>query len=105
MVTDYLVLEEIVNRLRNRNISIKVVIFNDEDLEYARNLHKKFETLPFIIQVGNNDTETIDDEKLIKESLKNLENLIDKIAIDKDFNNVRILPQLHTLIWGNKRGV
>ena len=47
----------------------------------------------------------IDDDKLIRDGLKNLEYLIDKIALDKDINNVRILPQLHTLIWGNKRGV
>ncbi|MGN7309113.1 7-carboxy-7-deazaguanine synthase QueE, partial [Bacillus subtilis] len=22
-----------------------------------------------------------------------------------DLNDVRVLPQLHTLVWGNKRGV
>ncbi|NQD53290.1 7-carboxy-7-deazaguanine synthase QueE, partial [Bacillus altitudinis] len=24
---------------------------------------------------------------------------------DPDLNRVRVLPQLHTLLWGNKRGV
>ncbi|MCT6832407.1 MAG: 7-carboxy-7-deazaguanine synthase QueE, partial [Bacillus velezensis] len=33
------------------------------------------------------------------------ETLVDKVSADSDLNLVRVLPQLHTLLWGNKRGV
>ncbi|MDF2605874.1 MAG: queE [Bacillales bacterium] len=105
MITDFGVFNEIVDRLTGKNFSIKVVVFNDEDLEYARKIHLENCSIPFFLQVGNSDIETTDDNKLIKDSLNNLEILIEKVSADKDFNNVRILPQLHTLIWGNKRGV
>ncbi|MDF2947549.1 MAG: queE [Bacillales bacterium] len=105
MITDFEVFNDIVNRLRGKNISIKVVVFDDEDLEYARKIHLENMNIPLFLQVGNSDIETTDDSKLIQDSLHNLRNLIDKISVDKDFNNARVLPQLHTLIWGNKRGV
>jgi 7-carboxy-7-deazaguanine synthase len=37
--------------------------------------------------------------------LDKYERLINMVIIDKEMKNVRVLPQLHTYIWGNKRGV
>ncbi|HJV31901.1 MAG TPA: 7-carboxy-7-deazaguanine synthase QueE, partial [Bacillales bacterium] len=31
--------------------------------------------------------------------------LINKTMNDTELTNVRVLPQLHTYVWGNKRGV
>ena len=31
--------------------------------------------------------------------------LIDRVIKDEDLRDVKVLPQLHALVWGNKRGV
>lgn len=57
------------------------------------------------MQVGNDDTTTGDDAYLLTHLLKKYEALVDQVAQDPDLNRVRVLPQLHALLWGNKRGV
>ena len=47
----------------------------------------------------------VDDQQLIHKLLHKYEMLIDKVMNDDHFKNVKVLPQLHTYIWGNKRGV
>lgn len=109
MITDYSMLTEIIRKLKSRNsnqhISLKIVIFNDEDYDYAKDIHLRYPTLPFYLQVGNDETTESDNEKLISHLLKNYEGLVDKVVADEQLKNVKVLPQLHTLIWGNKRGV
>ncbi|HWO96315.1 MAG TPA: 7-carboxy-7-deazaguanine synthase QueE [Bacillus sp. (in: firmicutes)] len=109
METNFAVLDEIISRLQESNrrhaISLKVVIFDDRDFEYAVQVHKCYPSIPFFVQVGNEDAGTTNDDQLIKELLTKFEWLIDKIAASPEMNNVRALPQLHTLVWGNKRGV
>ncbi|MCY7597296.1 7-carboxy-7-deazaguanine synthase QueE, partial [Bacillus altitudinis] len=68
-------------------------------------VHAKYPELPFYLQVGNDDTTTADDAYLLTHLLKKYEMLVDQVAQDPDLNRVRVLPQLHTLLWGNKRGV
>jgi len=41
----------------------------------------------------------------MQDLLQQYEQLIDWTMNDKEMNRVRVLPQLHTLLWGNKRGV
>lgn len=36
--------------------------------------------------------------------MERLEWLVDKVTSD-GWNQATVLPQLHTLVWGNKRGV
>jgi 7-carboxy-7-deazaguanine synthase len=55
--------------------------------------------------VGNEDTATEDNDKLIQKLLGQYEWLIEEVMQDEELNNVRVLPQLHTLVWGNRRGV
>ncbi|MCD8501787.1 MAG: 7-carboxy-7-deazaguanine synthase QueE [Bacillaceae bacterium] len=89
----------------NGSVSIKVVIFDENDLNYAKQLHKRYSSIPFYLQVGNPDVKTENQEKLAISLLKKLEWLVDSVMKDPEFNKVRVLPQLHTLIWGNKKGV
>ncbi|WP_078409250.1 7-carboxy-7-deazaguanine synthase QueE [Priestia abyssalis] len=109
METNFAVLDDIIFKLhengRQDAVSLKVVIFNDKDFEYAVNVHKRYPSIPFFVQVGNEDAGTTNDDQLIKELLTKFEWLIDKIAASPEMNNIRALPQLHTLVWGNKRGV
>ena len=109
MKTDFAKLDEIFNRLTDikaqQLISLKVVIFDQEDLNYAKRIHLRYPEIPFYLQVGNQDVQEAETDKLVQTLLSKYEWLIDQTIADKELNNVRVLPQLHTLIWGNKRGV
>jgi 7-carboxy-7-deazaguanine synthase len=109
MVTDFDMLDGIIGRLQsnqiNQNTSLKIVIFNDDDYEYAKLVHQRYPDLPFYIQVGNEDIVTTSNGTLVSDLLCKYEWLINKAMYDSELKNVKILPQLHTYIWGNKRGV
>lgn len=109
MKTDFEKLDHLIHELtrveNNQSISLKVVVFNEEDLQYAKHVHKRYPNIPFYLQVGNDDVHGFDTEYLIQHLLKKYEWLIDQVIADSELNTVRVLPQLHTLVWGNKRGV
>ncbi|MED3762877.1 7-carboxy-7-deazaguanine synthase QueE [Ureibacillus sp. FSL K6-8385] len=109
MKTDFAALSEMLDKLKARNgsghISLKVVVFNDEDYQFAKEVHRRLPAIPFYLQVGNDDTTSEDREKLVRHLLGKYEELIRKAMGDEELKDVRVLPQLHTLVWGNKRGV
>jgi 7-carboxy-7-deazaguanine synthase len=109
MITDFSILDSIIARLKEndsrQHVSLKVVVFNVQDYEYAKNVHLRYPNIPFFLQVGNDRINENDDYELFKHLIQKYQWLIDKTMIDEDFNNVKVLPQLHTFVWGNKRGV
>lgn len=107
MKTDFEVLDEIFRKLQKHqhHVSLKVVVFNDADYQYGKEVHYRYPHIPFFFQVGNDDITTTDDSRLISRLLQKYEWLIDKVVQDQDVQDVKVLPQLHTYIWGNKRGV
>ena len=105
MKTDFHKLDAIIQKLAGKDISLKVVVFDDHDFEYAVKMHERYPGVPFFLQVGNDDTKTVDDAMLIKKLLDKYEWLIDKAVNCKEMNDAKVLPQLHALVWGNKRGV
>jgi 7-carboxy-7-deazaguanine synthase len=109
METNFEILDSIFinldeNQFEN-NVSLKVVIFDEADLEYARMVHKRYEGIPFYLQVGNDDIMNGNNQELIQKLLNKYEWLVNRVVEDSQLNNVRVLPQLHALLWGNKRGV
>lgn len=109
MKTNFVILDEILGNLKDRNfdhhVSLKVVIFNDEDYQFGKEVHHRYPGVPFYFQVGNDDISTTDDSQLINQLLQKYEWLIEKVISDQEVTNVKVLPQLHTYVWGNKRGV
>ncbi|ART75965.1 7-carboxy-7-deazaguanine synthase QueE [Sutcliffiella horikoshii] len=105
MDTNFSILGDLLERVKNSSVSLKVVVFDEDDLTYAKKIHKLYPDVAFYVQVGNDDTTTEDDQMLISKLLAKYEWLIDQVMNDDEMNNVRVLPQLHTLVWGNKRGV
>lgn len=109
MATNFNILDDIINRFvtntRQRHISLKVVVFSEEDLMYAKYVHERYPTVDFFVQVGNDNVTTTDHDTLVLQLLKKYEWLIERVIADRTLKNVRVLPQLHTYIWGNKRGV
>ena len=106
MVTNFEMLDSITQRLESfNNFSIKIVVFDDEDFEYAKNIHKRYPNAPFFLQVGNPDSTTVDQDTLVQDLIQQYEWLINLVVEDSELNDVKVLPQLHTYVWGNKRGV
>ncbi|UOQ43690.1 7-carboxy-7-deazaguanine synthase QueE [Halobacillus salinarum] len=109
MKTNWTVLDDILQKLKDHDrlshTSLKVVIFNDEDLKYAEFVHERYPDVDFYLQVGNDDLEENKPASLASELLDKYEWLIDKVVASAKLNRVRVLPQVHALVWGNKRGV
>ncbi|MBM7659628.1 7-carboxy-7-deazaguanine synthase [Bacillus mesophilus] len=108
MVTDYEKLSEIIGNLhgiKENQLSLKVVVFNDEDFAYAKQIHQRYPNVPFYLQVGNDNVFGDDQSQIVSSLLTKYEWLIDEVVKTNEMNNVKVLPQLHTLVWGNKRGV
>ncbi|MET1030342.1 7-carboxy-7-deazaguanine synthase QueE [Domibacillus tundrae] len=105
MNTDYDKLAHILNEVKGQSVSLKVVVFNEEDLAYAKQVHQRFLDVPFYLQVGNDQLDETDDGRLLTHLANKYEWLINLVMPDSDFKRVRVLPQLHTFVWGNKKGV
>ncbi|MFD1885871.1 7-carboxy-7-deazaguanine synthase QueE [Paenibacillus wenxiniae] len=88
----------------HQQVSLKVVIFDEADLDYAEQVHLRYPGIPFYMQTGNPDVLREEDD-IAASLLRRYEWLIDQAMERRSFNDARILPQLHTLVWGNKRGV
>ncbi|HUC93908.1 MAG TPA: 7-carboxy-7-deazaguanine synthase QueE [Paenibacillus sp.] len=107
MHTDWSQLDEIMGNLSDRaeGLCLKVVVFDDTDLDYALTVHRRYPDIPLVLQVGNDDVGTSDSAGLLVKLLRRYEWLVERVAASEAFKQVRVLPQLHTLLWGNKRGV
>jgi 7-carboxy-7-deazaguanine synthase len=109
MATDWGKLDDIISRLSGRppgrSFSLKVVVFDDHDLAYAETVHERYPNVPFYLQTGNPDVGTGDTTTLVSHLLDRYEQLVEAVMLSDRLNDVRVLPQLHTLVWGNKRGV
>lgn len=112
MRTDFDALDMILENLQkinktDKHVSLKIVIFNDDDddYDYAKKVYQRYPGIPFYLQVGNDDTVTADDRDLLQRLLGKYNWLIEKTMKDHELKDVKVLPQLHTYIWGNKRGV
>lgn len=117
MTTDFVMLDKIVDNIledrynnpveSGKNLSIKIVVFGQEDLEYAKGVFKRYKdaTIKKFLQVGNTDVKKDDKQDLVDNMLADLLWLFKKVISDPELNDVRPLPQLHSLIWGNKQGV
>ncbi|WP_102262945.1 7-carboxy-7-deazaguanine synthase QueE [Mesobacillus jeotgali] len=109
MVTDFEILDQIVEGLEEngsiKNASLKIVVFDEVDYEFAKRVHQRYPDLAFFLQVGNDNIATEDRINLMSLLVEKYEWLINKVMFDVEMHNVRVLPQLHVYVWGNKRGV
>lgn len=88
--------------------AIKIPIFNLVDFEFALRYNKLIReyknkhSIKFYMSVGNDN---VDEKGNISERiLTNYRSLIE-LVMNSELDDVYILPQIHTLIWGNKQGV
>lgn len=84
-------------------VSLKIVIFDEGDLAWARGAAARYPGLPLYLQPGNpeSDPETPVDPRGLAARMRWLV----EATVGRGWLRPRILPQLHVLIWGNQRGV
>ncbi|MGY4689458.1 7-carboxy-7-deazaguanine synthase QueE [Salibacterium sp. K-3] len=108
MDTDWGQLDEYIRRLQERpgkKLSLKVVIFDEKDLSYAADVHERYPDVEMFLQTGNDELDAVNTEWLLSHLLHHYEWLVEQVLQSARLNNVKVLPQLHTLLWGNKQGV
>jgi 7-carboxy-7-deazaguanine synthase len=84
-----------------QSVALKIVVFDDVDFDFARDVASRFPQLPVYLQPGNPVHQT---ELHTPALLGRLSWLVDKVR-EAQWHDARVLPQLHVLVWGDKRGV
>ncbi len=79
---------------------LKIVVFSDADFLFAREVHRRHPAVPCTLQAGNRVGRDRRGRLLAR-----LRWLAGRALADPDMADVRVLPQLHVLLWGNRRGV
>ena len=96
-------LDFIVSKLDPARVTYKIPIFNDADLAFAKEIQARYKPDVLYLSVGNPEPTAEGD--IVRHQLDRLHALWDKVALDDSWGNVRVLPQLHTLVYDNQRGV
>ncbi|EJZ16802.1 7-carboxy-7-deazaguanine synthase QueE [Rhizobium sp. Pop5] len=108
MQTDW---EQVGNCLRlaagGPEVALKIVVFDDADYAFAQEVSQRYPDIPLFLQPGNHTPPAPDDDDAridIDGVMDRMHWLVGKVTADQWFD-ARVLPQLHVLLWGNKRGV
>lgn len=98
---------------------LKVVVFDEEDYEYAVLMHEKFPKFEFFVSAGTmtdhlptisnpNPPEKDQHTDYLADTREAVSDryrwLCEKISHDSRMKDVKALPQLHVIAWGDERG-
>lgn len=88
-------------------LQLKLVVADEADYLWAREVAREFAHLPLCLQPCNLEAATPEQPEL-EADLVQLNSqyrwLVERVAADRWFA-ARVLPQLHVLVWNNERGV
>jgi 7-carboxy-7-deazaguanine synthase len=101
MVTDWKVLTNFLMRLTLDPI-LKVVVFDEDDFQFARDVHRHYPPMPLYLSVGNDLNRP--DPNTTMDLLDRLQWLVERTLREPDMYDVTVLPQLHVLLYQNQRG-
>jgi 7-carboxy-7-deazaguanine synthase len=99
MKTDWQKLQECVYAAEKAVVALKLVVLDEADYLFASQVSDRFPGLPVYLQPCNNITPASGNYA----SLERLRWLVARVLAD-GWYEARVLPQLHVLLWGNKRG-
>ncbi|MGV3112417.1 7-carboxy-7-deazaguanine synthase QueE [Staphylococcus pettenkoferi] len=98
-------LDEVIEQCVHDTLNLKVVIFEEADFDFAKMIHHRYPSIPFYLQVGNPYLEGEHVDNHTDKLLLLYEYLVDRVMKSSEMNDVYVLPQLHTLLWSNTKGV
>ncbi|OHV84643.1 7-carboxy-7-deazaguanine synthase QueE [Rhizobium sp. LCM 4573] len=108
MVTDWHALQHCLDMAAGKPQTVlKIVVFDDADYAFAKDAAARFPHLPVYLQPGNHTPPPPDDDDAVVDIdgvMDRMLWLVGKVTEDRWFA-ARVLPQLHVLLWGNRRGV
>lgn len=93
--------------------ALKIVVFDEDDLQWAAGIFGRYPRWPQFLSVGTDPIGQWGTDMLVAEghgtTLQHVADryqwLCDRVAGDERFNRVRVLPQLHVVAYGHARGV
>lgn len=102
MKTDWAAFDSCLAAAKNVLSALKIVVFDEADYDYAKDAAKRYPYLPVYLQPGN---AAVGENAANFDALtERMRWLVEKTLHDKWYS-ATVLPQLHVLLWGNKRGV
>ena len=107
VAVDWVKFEGCLGRAGRAQTVMEIGIFDATGYSWARDVAQRYPDLPLYLQPGNHTPpppEAEDAEIDMGGIMNRYEWLIDKALGDRWYRPT-ILPQLHVLVWGNKRGV
>lgn len=107
MQVDWSVFDACLQAGQGADMVMKIVIFDDTDYAWARDVAARYPQLPLFLQPGNHTPPTPEDDSATVDQDgvdERMRWLVDRVVQD-GWYQARVLPQLHVMLWGNKRGV
>lgn len=107
MKTDWDMVAACVDAAGATQTVLKVVVFDDADYAFAKEATRRLPDLAVYLQPGNHTPPPPEDDKAVVDQDgidTRMRWLVDRVTDDQWFA-ARVLPQLHVMLWGNKRGV
>lgn len=96
-------LDFIVSQLDKDQVTFKIPVFDEADLAFAKAIQKRYQPDVLYLSAGNPEPNA--SGNIVEHQLVRLKQLWDSVAKDPDWQSVCVLPQLHTLLYDNQRGV
>jgi 7-carboxy-7-deazaguanine synthase len=95
------------------HLFFKVVVFDQQDYEWARTLHMEYDTIPMFLSAGNDAGKTVGNpdrvderslDQIVRDLLARARWLTNYTMVDPAMSDVRVQTQQHVLYWGNEKG-
>lgn len=97
---------ECAYRAPSGKLALKVVVFDDIDLEWAIDVHRRFPATPFWLSAGTDPPTPLEPIEVTRKLLGDRWRwLIDTAASHPALADARMLPQLHVVAYGHALGV
>lgn len=105
-IVDWDAFDQCLEQANNKpEIVLKIVIFDKVDYAWAKDVAEKYPDLSVYLQPGNHTPPSGDDETIDMNGIMNRFEWLVEHTLEDKWYSARILPQLHVMVWGNKRGV
>lgn len=106
--TDWTKFDACLRQAKNGpEIHLKIVVFDERDYQYAMSVAERYPDLPLYLQPGNHTPPIADADDTpidVDGIYERMRWLVERVNTDGHYH-VHVLPQLHTLLWGNQKGV